>query len=147
MRAKKCESELERRFGSSCKTGEKSVTGPFGKGSILGDALVGGAIDDINGVEGRLGLDVAVGGALEEVEAVDAVEINAGEIAEGALDTTVDLVDDVEAAAKDVATAMGLTLSGADIIGVGQLGHAVQSFQGGMSFYLASYRDGWISTV
>ena len=34
MRAKKCESEIERRFGSSRKTGEKPVTGPFIKGSI-----------------------------------------------------------------------------------------------------------------
>ena len=29
MRAKKCQSEIERRFGSSRKTGEKPVTDPF----------------------------------------------------------------------------------------------------------------------
>ena len=64
---------------------------------VLGDALVGGAVYDVESVERGLGPYVAIGGKLEEVGAVDATELGAGEVAEGALDAIVYLVDDEEA--------------------------------------------------
>ena len=54
-------------------------------------ALVGGTIYDAKGVEGGLGPDVAAGGKLEEVEAVNAVELDTREVAEGALNAGVGL--------------------------------------------------------
>ena len=54
-------------------------------------ALVCVAVYDAEGVEDGLGPDVAVGGILEEVEAANAVELNAREITEGALDAVIGL--------------------------------------------------------
>ena len=52
----------------------------------FGHALVGVTLYDAKGVKGGLGPDVAAGGKVEDVEAVDASEFDAGEVAEGALD-------------------------------------------------------------
>ena len=68
---------------------------------------------------------------LEEVEPVDAAELDAGEVAEGLLDAVVGLEDDEGAVAQDVAAVAGLALPGADLLGVGGLLHVREGAHAG----------------
>ena len=55
------------------------------------------------------------------------------------------LVDEEEATAEDVAAATGLTLSGTDILGVGQHGVVVQSTQGHGDVLLLGLVQEWMN--
>ena len=57
----------------------------------FGHALVGGTVYDAKGDKGGLGPDVAARAKLEEVEAVNTVELDAREVSEGLLDAVVGL--------------------------------------------------------
>lgn len=65
---------------------------------------------------------MASGGQGEQVEAVHAGRLHAGEVAEGAVDALGLLVDDQGAAALHVAAVPHLALAGADLLGVLHLG-------------------------
>ena len=62
--------------------------------------------------------EVRTGGELEEVEGRDLAELNAGDVAEGAVDGRGLLVDDHGALALHVAAVAHLALAGADLLGV-----------------------------
>ena len=64
---------------------------------------------------------MSTGGELEEVEAVDVAELDAGEVAEGLLDTVVVGVDDQRTTTEGVAAVAHLALAGTDLLGVGGL--------------------------
>lgn len=91
-----------------------------------GDALAVLTVDGVEGLEGGLGPDaeaahVSTGGELEEVEAVDVAELDAGEVAEGLLDTVVVGVDDQRTTTEGVAAVAHLALAGTDLLGIGGL--------------------------
>ena len=101
-----------------------------------GDALAVLSVDGVEGLEGALGPDaeaahVSSGGELEEVEAVDVAELDAGEVAEGLLDAVVVGVDDQRAATEGVATVAHLALAGADPLGIGGLLDVGEGADGG----------------
>mmetsp|Transcript_14568 Transcript_14568/g.42775 ORF Transcript_14568/g.42775 Transcript_14568/m.42775 type:complete len:411 (+) Transcript_14568:37-1269(+) len=88
------------------------------------------AEDLVEGSEGGLGPDaeaaeVAARGELQEVEAVDGAELDAGDVAEGALNGLLAavLVDDERPAAHRVPAVAHLALARAHLLGVGALLH------------------------
>jgi len=96
---------------------------------LEGRGLGGGAIDLVEGSESRGSPDdeaaeVAAGGELEEVEGVDGGGLNTGDVAESEselLAILVGVVDDEGAATLAVTTASELTLTSAELAGVGNL--------------------------
>jgi hypothetical protein len=77
-------------------------------------------------LKGGLGPDaesahVATGSQLEKVESRDRGELDTGDIAEGAGDTRVFVVDDEGSATLTVATVAELTLTGAELLGCNHL--------------------------
>ena len=101
-----------------------------------GDALAVLSVDGVEGLEGALGPDaeaahVSSGGELEEVEAVDVAELDAGEVAEGLLDAVVVGVDDQRTATEGVAAVAHLALAGADPLGIGGLLDVGEGADGG----------------
>lgn len=96
-----------------------------------GDGLASLAVDLVQRLQGGLGPDaeashVTAGGELEKVEAVDAAQLDAGQVAEGLLDAVVGRVDDQGSAAHGVTAVTHLTLSGADLLRLVGLLHVVE---------------------
>lgn len=105
-----------------------------------------GPVDLVEGGKGRLGPDaepanVAAGGELEQVEAVHAGDLDAGDVAKGLRDALVLVVDDERAAALAVAAAAHLALAGAELARVGDLGHV------GVGFKRLEERDGLLGLL
>lgn len=114
-------------------------TGQVGVGdNVLGQDVVllegggggGGAVDLVEGLEGGGGPDdeaaeVTTGGELEEVEGLDGAGLNTGNVAEGTdelLAVGLGVVDDKGTAALAEAAVTELTLTGAHLLGLLDLG-------------------------
>ena len=86
-----------------------------------------GAVEGVQPLEGGLGPDdepaeVAAGGELEEVESLDGDGVAAGDVAEGAGDALVVVVDDEGAELLDAAAVAHLAAAGAHALGLVDLG-------------------------